>query len=143
MKKRFFINIIIIFFLISIDQLTKTLLINKNICIIPNILNLTYTENKGAAFGIGDNFWVIRVSFIIILLLLVYICINREKINNLFPFTLVISGAVGNLIDRFIRGYVIDFIDVAFLNFPCFNIADIYVVIGIICLIEIVMLRQN
>ena len=135
MKKRFLINVIIIIILVLIDQLTKQMLINKNICIIPNVLDLTYIQNSGAAFGIGSNFFVMCSSIIIILLFMAYLYVDREKINNFFPYTLVISGAVGNLIDRIIRGYVIDFIDISFLNFPCFNIADICVVVGIVVLI--------
>ena len=141
MKKRFLINVIIIIILVLIDQLTKQMLINKNICIIPNVLDLTYIQNSGAAFGIGSNFFVMCSSIIIILLFMAYLYVDREKINNFFPYTLVISGAVGNLIDRIIRGYVIDFIDISFLNFPCFNIADICVVVGIVVLIILISIK--
>ena len=141
MKKGFLINVIIIIILVLIDQLTKQMLINKNICIIPNVLDLTYIQNSGAAFGIGSNFFVMCSSIIIILLFMAYLYVDREKINNFFPYTLVISGAVGNLIDRIIRGYVIDFIDISFLNFPCFNIADICVVVGIVVLIILISIK--
>lgn len=135
MNKKLYINIFIGIAIILIDQVTKILLINKYITIIPNVLDFTYTENTGAAFGIGTNNIIIVLSILIISMLIVYIIKNDNKIYNFLPFTLIISGAIGNLIDRIFKGYVIDFIDVNLFNYPNFNIADTSIVIGIIFLI--------
>ena len=64
-----------------------------------------------------------------------YLITNKDKIISFWPYTFILSGAVGNLIDRVVRGFVIDFIDVCFLKFPIFNIADIFVTIGLLGII--------
>lgn len=126
-KKNYILMIILIF----IDQITKILMINKRIVIIPNVLNFTYIKNPGVAFGIGKGY--INLIIIINLLILVFIAIflfkNSNKIKYTIPYCLIISGGISNLIDRIFRGYVIDFIDINLFNFPCFNIADICIVL--------------
>ena len=124
--KYLFFIVLIVF----IDQITKYLLIDKNICIIPNVLDFTYTENLGAAFGMGTSLLVKIISLTITGVLSIYVVLNYKKIKFYLPFILIISGSIGNLIDRFVRGYVIDFIDVNLFNFPNFNIADICIVTG-------------
>ena len=132
MKKRHWIvGIIIILF----DQLVKVLVINKNIVVIPNFLKMTYTENFGAAFGMGTKYIVLAFSIIIIIGIVVFMKMQKNKIKNYWPYVLILSGAIGNLIDRVFRGYVIDFIDVNIFNFPHFNIADICIVIGVALII--------
>ena len=124
--------------LIIIDQITKWLTVNHlkpihNIDLIPNVLSLTYVENKGAAFGIlQDARWVfIVVTFAVLLALGVYIIKNKPQ-SKLFCWScaLIYAGAIGNLIDRVALGYVVDMIRVHFFNFPVFNFADCCVVIG-------------
>lgn len=127
MKKRHGIVGVII---IILDQLVKFFVINKNIVVIPNFLKITYTENFGAAFGMGTKYIVLAFSIIIIIGILVFMKKEKNKIKNYWPYILILSGAIGNLIDRVFRGYVIDFIDVNILNFPNFNIADICIVVG-------------
>ena len=139
MKKTHYILGII---LIIIDQLLKYFCIDKNFTIIPNILNITYTKNFAGAFGIGKSYIVLLASIIIIIGLIIYLVVEYEKISNYFPFVLLLSGSLGNLLDRIFRGYVIDFIDVSILNFPKFNIADISIVLGIFWLI-IVIIRKK
>ncbi len=119
------------FTIIIIDQLSKFLIIDKTIIVIPNLLKFTYTQNKGAAFGIGKGYIVLLASIIIILGLIIIMVKKRKKITNYIPYVLIISGSIGNLIDRIFRGYVVDFIDVNVFNFPIFNIADISIVIGL------------
>ena len=126
-KRHYIIGAIIIIF----EQLVKHLAINKNIAIIPNFLKITYTENFGAAFGIGAKYIVLIFSIIIIIGILFFLKNEKNKIENYWPYVLIISGAIGNLIDRVFRGYVIDYIDINIWNFPNFNIADICIVIGI------------
>lgn len=138
-KKIFLIllGIIIVF----LDQITKYTLMGKNLTIIPNILNFTYTENTGVAFGIGANNIFLIIIVNIIVLGLIIDCMRKERTNLkiLIPLILIFSGGVGNLIDRIFRGYVIDFIDINLFNFPNFNIADICITIGIIFLIIIIL----
>ena len=129
--KHYIIGIIIII----VDQLSKVLMINKSITLIPNFLNFTYTENLGGAFGLGKQQIIFLLSLILTIGIIIYLIKNKSKIINYIPFILIISGSIGNLIDRVFRGYVIDFIDVNIFNFPNFNIADICVVIGVIWLI--------
>ncbi|MBQ3415695.1 MAG: signal peptidase II [Clostridia bacterium] len=129
--------------IVLIDQLLKIFYIGKNITIIPNVLNIEYTENIAGAFGIGKRYIVLTVSILIILGLIVYLIKENKKIPNYFPFILILAGSIGNLIDRIFRGYVIDFIDVSILNFPKFNIADISIVLGIFWLIILMIMKKE
>lgn len=142
MKNKKTILIILGIMIIILDQLTKNFLMEKNVRIIPNVLNFTYTENTGAAFGMGsNNIWMIIIMNIIILgIIIKFIRDKQDKINLkvLVPVVLILSGGIGNLIDRIFRGYVVDFIDVNLFSFPNFNIADISVTIGIILLMIII-----
>lgn len=124
--------------LILIDFITKrtaVIFLKDNISreIIPGILRLSYVENTGAAFGIMKN---MRLFFIIltVAILVVFIYIEKTKKDKTIFFKigtlLVISGAIGNFIDRLWLGYVVDFIDFYLINFPVFNIADIFVCVG-------------
>ena len=127
--------------IILLDQITKVILIGKNITVIPNVLNFTYTENTGVAFGIGSNnlLFIIIVNIIVLGMIIKFIKEREEQVNFsiLISLILILSGGIGNLIDRIVRGYVIDFIDINVFNFPNFNIADISISIGIILLIFI------
>lgn len=128
-------SLIIIFLIVIIDQLTKFIMIDKKISVIPNFLELNYTQNTGMAFSLANNYlWIITILNIIIIGVLIYVLIRCEN-HMKVPITLIISGATSNLIDRILRGYVIDFIKVNLFDFPTFNIADILIVIGIILLI--------
>jgi signal peptidase II len=101
-----------------------------------NNFNITYVQNNGAAFSIlsGNVFLLIIISFIILYLIYMYVLKDQK---NEFLSILLIGGIISNLVDRIIRGYVIDFIDIKIFNynFPVFNIADICIVIGTIFLI--------
>lgn len=142
MNKKKIISIVIGIAIIVLDQLTKMALINKNITLIPNFMKFTYTKNTGAAFGIGSNniIMVIIVNVIILGFIIKFLKDNSKKVD--FPIiislVLILSGAIGNLIDRLFRGFVIDFIDINVLNFPNFNIADIAIVLGIFVLIIVI-----
>lgn len=128
---------------IIIDQLSKLLVTNKNITIIPNFLKFTYTENTGGAFGIGTKLAILALSIIIIVSIIIFLIKQKNKITNFTPYILILSGSIGNLIDRTFRGYVIDFIDVNIFNFPTFNIADISIVLGIIYLIFLIIMQKS
>ena len=111
-----------------------------SISIINNFLNLTYVENTGAAWSIFDNnrYIVLVLSCMIIIGIIYYIFKEKpSKIISRIAYSLVLGGALGNFINRLYYGYVIDFIDVKFFgyNYPIFNMADIFIVVGVILLI--------
>ena len=120
------------------DQITKLLAVKllKPITtkpIINGVIHLTYVENRGAAFGmLADSRWVfivISTVTIIALCLLLYF----GKIENRLSagaFAMIISGGIGNMIDRTLLGYVVDFIDFRLINFAVFNGADSFVCVG-------------
>ena len=142
MNKKKIISIVIGIIIILLDQLTKILLMNKNITIIPGFINFTYTENTGAAFGIGSNniIMVIVVNIIILGFVIKFLKDNNERIDSwiTIPLIAILAGGISNLMDRICRGFVIDFIDVNIFNFPNFNIADISIVLGIFTLIIVI-----
>lgn len=137
-NKKIFLIILGIVILVS-DQITKLLVIEKSFVIIPNILDFTYIKNTGVAFGIGTNNLILII--ILNIIILGFIIKFLKERNNQVDFSiiialiLVLAGGISNLIDRIFRGYVIDFIDVNLLDFPCFNIADISITVGIMILI--------
>lgn len=113
---------------------------------ISGILNFTYVENTGGAYGIGSNnivtFIVINVIIISVFMKFIISRINEINIKELSAMSLIIAGGIGNLIDRIFRGYVIDFIDInPVFKYPVFNIADICVVVG--CIIIAIDLIVN
>lgn len=130
------IYILIIIAGIVLDRITKIYAV-KHFISNPHsgsLINLTYLENRGAAFGILQDK---RILFVIltlaIVLYLLYYFITNLKSNPLvlnIAFSLIISGALGNFYDRLFQGYVVDFIEFAFVDFPVFNIADILVTVG-------------
>lgn len=137
--KHYIIGIVIVI----IDQLSKMLIINKKIPVIPNFLEFNYTQNTGGAFGIGRINFILIISIIIIIGIIVFLIKENTKITNYIPFVLLLSGSIGNLIDRIFKGYVIDFIDINILDFPNFNIADISIVSGVIVLLYIILLKST
>lgn len=141
--------IIFISVLIGLDQFTKYLAYEKlkplgSISVIDNIFSFTFVENRGAAFGIFQGkTTILSIITVVIIICIIYFYIKlpKDKIYNWVKFSLIliISGAVGNLIDRIRQGYVIDFLHATFINFPVFNMADIYVVVGAILMTVIVI----
>lgn len=126
------------FILILIDQIIKISISNiSNITIIKNFFNLTYVENTGAAFSIlqSKRILLIVVAFVAIFLLYHYLIKNKDlKKIEILIYSLLIGGIIGNLIDRIVYGYVIDYLEFIILNhyIPIFNFADICIVIGTI-----------
>ena len=130
---------------IALDRYTKLfaksyLKGNKPFVIIDKVLELIYTENRGAAFGIMQEkqlFFFIITAAVMLAILYVILRLPTDKryIPLLIALSFVFSGAVGNLIDRVTNSYVIDFIYFMPINFPVFNVADIYVTLSAISLI--------
>lgn len=123
---------------IGIDQLSKLLAVKLlapvgSVPIWSGVLHLTYVENKGAAFGmLADHRWVfMTVSSIAIIGIALYLYSGRST-GKLFTsaLMLIVSGGIGNMIDRLALGYVVDFIDFALIDFAVFNIADSFVCVG-------------
>ncbi len=143
MNKKLVKIIIGIVILILLDFLTKVLIIhsfnlNEGIIIINNFLKFIYIRNTGAAFGILGKSTILLVIITVALLTYLIFEIIKSKSNlNTFAYLLIISGAIGNLIDRIFRGYVIDFISFTLFGreMAIFNIADIYITFGIILFI--------
>ncbi|MCI8491111.1 MAG: signal peptidase II [Lachnospiraceae bacterium] len=145
--KRFglWIGMIGMILLIALDQITKSLAVShlKNapaIPLIPGVFELSYLENQGAAFGIlqgQKTFFVVLTITALIILFFLYVRIPRETHYGYLRLLLVlfISGAVGNFIDRCMHDYVIDFFYFSLINFPVFNVADIYVTMAAVFMI--------
>ena len=130
-----FKNILIGIVIIIIDQLSKNLIIDKNISIISKFLEFNYTQNTGGAFEVGKINYIIIISIFIIIGIIAFLIIENKKITNYISFIILLSGSISNLIDRIFRGFVIDFIDINLFNFPNFNIADICIILGVIFIV--------
>lgn len=122
-----------------IDQITKYIVISNmqlydTIPFINGIMDFTYIHNTGGAWGIlNKHTWVLIIFTLIAMVICVFVLINYARANKIlfFALCLIISGGTGNMIDRIFRGgKVIDFLEVTFIDFPIFNIADCAVCIG-------------
>ncbi|MBS6707272.1 signal peptidase II [Lacrimispora saccharolytica] len=128
--------------LLWLDQWTKQLAVNHlkgqaDIELISGVLKLHYLENHGAAFGILQNQqWFFVLMTLVILAVLLYVVIRMPKIAHYLPAFLLafalIAGALGNFYDRLVQKYVVDFIYFCLIDFPIFNLADIYVTCSLI-----------
>lgn len=123
--------------IVVLDQLAKYWVINgignQVIHAIPGVINFVYVKNTGAAFSIMSNSTGLLgiISILFCLGVLAYWLIKKPKHNLMkLSLTLLFAGALGNAIDRVFRGYVVDFIETAFMDFPVFNIADIAITCG-------------
>ena len=141
MKKQIRIYIYIIG-LILIDQLSKVWALSalrgtEGIAVIPNVFELSYLENRGAAFGILQDHQI----FFVLILTWIYRRIPQTKkyIPLRISYALIMAGAFGNLIDRVFRGYVVDFFYFKWIDFPVFNVADIYVTVTMILLLILIL----
>ena len=141
MKK---IGIISLVFII-IDFIVK-IIINNNmnvydsISIIPSFFSITYVRNIGAAFSIMENSRILFIIIGFIALILIYKYLIMNKVLNkylMISYSMLIGGIIGNMIDRIIYGYVIDYLSFNLFgyNFPIFNLADAFIVVSIITLL--------
>ena len=124
-----------------LDQFSKYIIsINFNSIRNNDLIFFTidYLENDGAAFNIfsGSRFLLSTVSIIFSLLLIYFILKNNSnKTLDLISFSLILGGTMGNGLDRILKGYVVDFINLNFINFAVFNIADVSINIGFILIL--------
>lgn len=139
------VSILFVILLVVLDQASKIYLtlVNKtspiDLEVIRGFFRITYTCNDGAAFSIlkGKRVFFIIMTIIVVCLIVYYLLKNKVYWVEKYSLLLIISGAVGNLIDRIMYGYVIDFLDFIIFgyDFPVFNIADSFITIGAIGLI--------
>jgi len=137
--KIYFLSISI--FIVLIDQFTKYLMFyNKKLFINKDfyLFKLDFVKNYGAAFNIfsGSRIFLSLIS-ILFSILLIYLLFSKNSLNSfdLYSYSFILGGTVGNGIDRIYRGFVVDFINLNIINFPVFNIADISINIGFIFLL--------
>ena len=133
-----FITIILLIF----DQLIKfqtrvNIKLGQEIKIIPKILSFTYLQNTGAAWSFMEGnsifFLLVAIFAILVFIYLLYKCRNEYFIS--LGIALMLTGTVGNLIDRIKSGFVTDMIKIDFINFPIFNVADMCLTFGVIILL--------
>ena len=123
---------------IAVDQLSKLLAVKllapiESLPLWSGVLHLTYVENRGAAFGmLADHRWVIMTVSTAAILGIAFYLYSGKSAGKLLSsgLMLIVSGGIGNMIDRIALGYVVDFIDFALIDFAVFNIADAFVCIG-------------
>lgn len=145
------IPIIAVIAMVVIDQVVKywaftDLQPKSTIPVIENIFHLTYVENRGAAFSILQNQIWLFVLLTICILAMIIIAIKRGKIRTAlgrWGLYLVAGGAIGNLIDRVLRGFVVDLFDFRYIHFPVFNIADIFVCVGAVLFCVYIMVQHD
>lgn len=135
--------------LVLLDQATKLAAVSAlkdggPYVLIPGVFQLQYLENRGAAFGLLQNariffLTVTLVALAAVIYVLVRLPLKRKYIVLRFLMVLIAAGAVGNMIDRVFLGYVRDFLYFSLIDFPIFNVADIYVTCATILLILLLL----
>ena len=138
--KLYFLSLSI--FIVLIDQFTKYLMsfYNKKLFINKDFLlfKLDFVKNYGAAFNIfsGSRIFLSLIS-ILFSILLIYLIFRKNTLNlfDLYSYSFILGGTIGNGIDRIYKGFVVDFINLNIINFPVFNFADISINIGFIFLL--------
>ncbi len=148
-RNRLLLDVLFLVLLVAMDQLTKYFAIVKlknqpAVPIIPNVFELNYLENRGAAFGLLQNQkFFFLFSGVIILLVILFVLFKipdkkKYRMLNLF-LVMIIGGGIGNMIDRIRFDYVVDFLSFVLINFPIFNVADMYVTISMIGLAVLIL----
>ena len=109
-----------------------------SIVVIENIFSFTYVENEGAAHGIlqGKRWLFIAITCAVVVFMVIFLLKNYSRMTPLFRVSvgLILGGALGNLFDRIVYGYVVDMMQVTFIDYPVFNPADNMLVVGVILL---------
>lgn len=130
----------VILLLILVDQATKYWALHflkdaPSIVWIPGVFELQYLENRGAAFGLFQNQkWFFVASAILVFFVVTWIYNRIPRTRKYLPLQIIsmltVAGAIGNVIDRLYHGFVVDFFYFSLIDFPIFNVADIYVVVA-------------
>ena len=142
---KYAVEILLFAFIITFDLCMKDFLYEfvevkngGNITVIDGFLDLTYSENTGMGFGLGQDSTLgitIMTAILIVAILGYLIFFKKEKAYIRIPLIMVAAGGIGNLVDRTQLGYVRDFFEFTFIDFAIFNIADVFVTVGAIVLI--------
>jgi signal peptidase II len=130
--------------LLAFDQFTKHLTLtylkgNPSIVLIPDVLEFTYVENRGSAFGMLQGQKVLLISVAIVFItVIVWLLFKTPTTKKYIPLHIlmvaIMAGGIGNMIDRIQYEYVVDFISFVLIHFPVFNVADCYIVVATILL---------
>ena len=146
------LELLIILLVIVADQITKYITVQylkplNTVPILEGVFSLTYVENRGAAFGIFQNqrWFLIILPILIVSVAIIFLIKNRnESILTRISLAIILGGAIGNLLDRIFRGYVVDMFQFTFFQFPVFNVADMAVVCGTIILaLQLLFYNEN
>ena len=149
MKKRGLV-VWIIGTLILFDQLVKSFVV-KNIALgeikswIPNLVSLTYLQNRGAAFSmLQDQQWFFAVITLVVIAGAIWYLHKHieDSVWTVCGLILIIAGGLGNFIDRISKGFVVDMFHLDFVNFAIFNVADSYLTVGVVVLL-LAMLKEE
>ncbi len=137
---------------IVLDQITKFIAVEylmpvSSVPIIQDVLHLTYVENRGAAFGMLQNHrWVFMVLSTVVVVIILTVMFKYKKYLHpimLTGLSFVVGGGIGNMIDRTINGFVVDFVDFTLIDFAVFNIADTFICVGVGLLILDIILKKS
>ena len=149
MKKRGIVAVIVLL-VIGLDQLVKNYVVQQ-IPLgevrswIPNLVSLTYLQNRGAAFSmLQDQQWFFAIITLVVMAGAIWY-LHKHMEDSLWMvlgLTLIIAGGLGNFIDRMSQGFVVDMFHLDFINFAIFNVADSYLTVGVIVLL-IAMLKEE
>lgn len=151
--KNYVMALILVIVAVLIDQYTKYLAVThlkdgSAFVLIDNVFELNYLENRGAAFGLLQNRQIFFVCVAILIFAFILYCYVRiPKTGRYLPLRLcgifIVAGAAGNLIDRIRLGYVVDFFYFRLIDFPVFNVADIYVTVSFAVLLILIFFRYK
>ncbi|MBQ9975977.1 MAG: signal peptidase II [Clostridia bacterium] len=129
----------VVLLVVLCDVLSKYLVVQlllpleRSVTVIPGILDFTYVENRGAAFGMLSNSrWIFMTVSVVFIFVLIYVLKQKYSSNTLYTVSLCLflGGGIGNMIDRVFLGYVVDFVEFTFVDFAVFNVADSAISIG-------------
>ncbi len=136
---------------VIIDQISKFLIssnmeLGDSVTVIPGVLDFTYTHNDGMAFGLGSETfrWIFISVTLVVCSILVYLMFKKDFKHNLYfmAVSCIVSGGIGNLIDRLFNGYVVDFLALSFFP-PICNFADYCITAGTIMLVIFILFYYN
>lgn len=145
---------LIVLIIIALDQISKYWVVNNigltdSFTVIPKVIDFVYVKNTGAAFSFlsDKTYGIVLLSCISVVFCVgvIWFMIKKKPQQKLLTISLalMLSGAIGNVIDRIFKGYVVDFIETTFIKFPVFNIADIAITIGASLIIIYVLVFEK
>ena len=133
-----FMTLLTIAALVVVDQLIKYWAVTSlaaigTVPLIPGVFQFTYVENRGAAFSLLENHQWLFVCFAIVAVVLIGMALKKNYVQTFLgkiSLMLICAGAIGNMLDRVVRHFVVDMLHFSLIEFPVFNVADIYVCVG-------------